>query len=139
MKRRDFFAKTGCGAAGIMLAHLGLKAAALTGTPEEQKEKIMKLMAKMGKSEQEIDETMKKLEEILPMVKEECICKTCPTFVKEEKVIGFCHAFISKSEVIKEERGCDCPRCPVYKKLKLTNGYFCTRMSELEQQAAKKA
>jgi Zn finger protein HypA/HybF involved in hydrogenase expression len=139
MNRRDFFTKTGCGAAGIMLAHLGLKAGALTGTPKEQKEKILKLLAKMGKSKQEIDDMMKKLEEALPMVKEECICKTCPTFVKEEKVIGFCHAFISKSEVIKEERGCDCPRCPVYKKLQLKNGYYCTRMSELEQQAAKKA
>jgi Zn finger protein HypA/HybF involved in hydrogenase expression len=139
MNRRDFFVKTGCGATGIMLAHLGLKGGALAGTPEEQKEKIMKLLAKMGKSKQEIEDTMKKLEEVLPMVKEDCICKTCPTYVKEEKVFGFCHAFISKSEVIKEERGCDCPRCPVYKKLELKNGYYCTRMSELEQQAAKKA
>ena len=139
MNRRDFFAKTGCGAAGIMLAHLGLKAGTLTGTPEEQKEKIMKLLAKMGKSKQEIDDTMKKMEEILPMVKEKCICKTCPTYVKEDKVIGYCHPFISKSEVIKEERGCNCPRCPVYKEMEMKNGYFCTRMSELEQEAAKKA
>ena len=62
MKRRDFFAKTGCGAAGIMLAHMGLKAEALTGTPEEQKEKIKKLLIKMGKSEEDIDTMMKKLE-----------------------------------------------------------------------------
>ncbi len=139
MKRREFFAKTGCGAAGIMLAHFGLTAGTLPIMSEEQKEKIMKLLAKMGKSEEEIDNMMKKMEETLPMVKEQCICKTCPTFVKEEKIIGFCHPLISKSKVIKQERGCDCPRCPVYKKMELKNGYYCTRMSELEQEAAKKA
>lgn len=138
MKRREFFAKTGCGAAGLMLAHFGLEAGSLPISSEEQKEKIMKLLAKMGKSKQEIDSMMKKMKETLPMVEEQCICKTCPTFVKEEKVVGFCHAFISKSKVIKEERGCDCPRCPVYKKMEMKNGYYCTRMSELEQQAAKK-
>lgn len=139
MKRREFFAKTGCGAAGIMLAHFGLKAGALPNTPEEQKEKIMKLLAKTGKSKEEIDDMMKKMEEMLPMVKEQCICKTCPTYVKEEKVVGFCHPFISKSEIITEEKGCDCPKCPVYKKMELKNGYYCTRMSELEQEASKKA
>jgi hypothetical protein len=139
MKRREFFEKTGCGAAGIMLAHFGLKAGTLLNTPEEQKEKIMKLLAKMGKSKEEIDDMMKKMEETLPMVKEQCICKTCPTYVKEEKIFGFCHPFISKSEIITEEKGCDCPKCPVYKKMEMHNGYYCTRMSELEQEAAKKA
>jgi hypothetical protein len=139
MKRREFFAKTGCGAATIMLAHLGLNSGTLPGTPEEQKEKIMKLLAKMGKSKEEIDNMMKKMKDTLPMVKEKCICKTCPSFVKEETVVGFCHPLISKSTVIKEERGCDCPRCPVYKEMKMKNGYYCTRMSELEQEAAKKA
>ena len=138
MKRRDFFTKTGCGAAGIMLAHFGLKAGTPPNAPEEQKEKIMKLLAKMGKSTEEIDNMMKKMEETLPMVQEQCICKTCPTYVKEEKVIGFCHPLISKSEIITEERGCDCPKCPVYKKMEMKNGYYCTRMSELEQEAAKK-
>jgi Zn finger protein HypA/HybF involved in hydrogenase expression len=139
MKRRDFFAKTGCGAAGIMLAHFGLKAGTLPNAPEEQKEKIMKLLAKMGKSKEEIDNMMKKMKETLPMVQEQCICKTCPTYVKEEKVVGFCHPLISKSEIITEERGCDCPKCPVYKKMEMKNGYYCTRMSEMEQEAAKKA
>lgn len=139
MKRREFFAKTGCGAAGIMLAHFGLKSGILPNAPEEQKEKIMNLLAKMGKSQEEIDNMMKKMEETLPMVQEQCICKTCPTYVKEEKVVGFCHPLISKSEIITEERGCDCPKCPVYKKMEMKNGYYCTRMSELEQEAAKKA
>lgn len=139
MKRREFFEKTGCGAASLMLAHVGLKASLPSDTSEEQKEKIANLLTKLGKSKEEIDAMMKKMEDTLPMVKEECICKTCPTYVREEKVFGFCHEFISKSKVIKEERGCDCPRCPVYKKRSLKNGYYCTRMSELEQETAKKA
>ena len=68
MKRREFFTKTGCGAAGIMLAHLGMKADTLSGSPEEQKEKIMKLLAKTGKSKQEIDDMMKKMKESLWLV-----------------------------------------------------------------------
>ena len=138
MKRREFFQKTGCGAAGIMLAHIGLKAGSIPQLPEEQVIKIKKLLEKMGKSEEEIIEMMEKKKETLPMVKEQCICKTCPTYVKEEKVVGFCHSFISKSEIITEERGCDCPKCPVYKKMEMKNGYYCTRMSELEQETAKK-
>ncbi len=35
------------------------------------------------------------------------------------------------------EKGCDCPKCPVYKNMGLKNGYYCTRKSELEQEAAK--
>ena len=80
-----------------MLAHLGLKAESLPISVEEQKEKIMKLLATMGKSKEEIDDMMKRMKETLPMVNEQCICKTCPTFVNEEKVVGFCHPFISKS------------------------------------------
>jgi Zn finger protein HypA/HybF involved in hydrogenase expression len=138
VKRREFFAKTGCGAAGIMLAHFGLKAGILPYSSEDQKEKIMKLLAKMGKSKEEIDDMMKQMKEALPMIQEQCICKTCPTYVSEEKAVGFCHPFISKSEIITEERGCYCPKCPVYKEKKMKNGYYCTRMSEMEQEVAKK-
>ncbi|HDZ27860.1 MAG TPA: DUF2769 domain-containing protein [Candidatus Aminicenantes bacterium] len=67
-----------------------------------------------------------------------CICKTCPTYVAEEKKVGFCHPLVGKSEIIKEEKGCDCPKCPVYQKMKLKNGYYCTRKSEMEQEMAKK-
>jgi hypothetical protein len=139
MKRREFFAKTGCGAAALMLAHLGLEAGILPDSPEEQKIKIMKLLAKMGKSQEEIDDMMKKMEETLPLIKEQCICKTCPTYVKEENNIAFCHAWISRSDIITEEKGCECHECPVHKKMALKNAYYCTRMSELEQEAAKKA
>ena len=139
MDRRDFFTKTGCGIAAVMLARLGLKAGGLQGTPEEQKEKIMKLLMKMGKSKDDIAAMMKEMEEMLPMVEDKCICKTCPTYVSEEKVLGFCHTLVSKSAVIKTEKGCSCPQCPVYKTKEMKNGYYCTRMSELEQEAAKKA
>ncbi|MBN1223537.1 MAG: DUF2769 domain-containing protein [Candidatus Aminicenantes bacterium] len=67
-----------------------------------------------------------------------CICKTCPTYVKNETEVGFCHAFIGTSSVITEEKGCNCPQCPVYKKMDLKNGYYCTRGCELRQEMGKK-
>lgn len=139
MKRREFFEKTGCGATAILLAHLGLQADSLPQTSEEQKKKIKELLTKMGKTEEEIATMMADWEKKLPMVEEQCICKTCPSYVPDETKVGFCHSFISKSDVITEERGCKCPRCPVYKKMELKNGYYCTRMSEIEQEAAKKS
>jgi hypothetical protein len=36
-----------------------------------------------------------------------------------------------------EKSGCDCPKCPVHKDMGLKNGYYCTRKSEVEQEAAK--
>ncbi|MCK4645695.1 MAG: DUF2769 domain-containing protein [Candidatus Aminicenantes bacterium] len=68
-----------------------------------------------------------------------CICKTCPTYVAEETELGFCHPFIGKSKIITEEKGCVCPKCPVYLKMGLKNGYYCTRKSEMEQEMAKKS
>ncbi|MBN2409640.1 MAG: DUF2769 domain-containing protein [Candidatus Aminicenantes bacterium] len=66
-----------------------------------------------------------------------CICRTCPSYVPEETEKGFCHPLIEQSKLITEEKGCDCPKCPVYKNMALKNGYYCTRKSELEQEAAK--
>ena len=87
---------------------------------------------------QPIIEKIKEMEEKLPQVKTMCICKTCPTYVKEETEVGFCHPLIGKSKIITEEKGCNCPQCPVYTKMKLKNGYYCTRKSEMEQEYAKK-
>jgi len=139
MKRRDFFTNTGCGALALFLARLGLKAdVLLDDKTEEKKAMIVKMiMEKMGKTEEEAKAMVIKLEEMLPEVKEKCICKTCPTFVAEEENVGFCHPFISKSEIIIEERGCNCPQCPVYKMKEMKNGYYCTRKSEMEQEFAK--
>jgi len=140
MKRREFFEKTGCGLTAVILSQFGLNA--FSGTEEEKKdrkEKIKKLlMNKMGKTAEEADAMIADMEEKLPKVKSMCICQTCPTYVKEEKHVGFCHPFIGKSSIITEEKGCNCPQCPVYKKMKLKNGYYCTRGCEMAQEMAKK-
>ena len=145
MKRREFFEKSGCGIFGLMLSYFGLTAyakAAHQEAPEEKKSRkdmVKKmLMEKMGKTEEEADAMIAEFEEKLPMVKDKCICKTCPTYVSEETEAGFCHPLVGKSKTITEEKGCNCPQCPVYEKMKLENGYYCTRKSEMEQKMAKK-
>jgi len=140
MERREFFKKTGCGVIAVMLSNNGFRAFA-KGNGQDKPKRLAKLkeaLLKMGKSEEEVKAMMKEMEEKLPEVKTQCICKTCPTYVKEETELGFCHAFIGKSKIIKDEKGCNCPQCPVYTKLKLKNGYYCTRKSEMEQEYAKK-
>ena len=140
MERREFFKKTGCGVFAVMLSSFGFKAYA-KGLGQEKPERLEKLkeaLLKMGKSEEEIAAMMKDMEEKLPKVKTQCICKTCPTYVNEETELGFCHPFIGKSEIITDEKGCNCPQCSVYTNMKLKNGYYCTRKSEMEQEIAKK-
>ena len=155
MKRREFFGKTGCGLFGLMLAHFGLTACAkeeevsapaqpAQAPPPPPKEEMSRtdmvkkmLMEKKGMSEEEAAVAIADFEKMLPEVQEKCICKTCPTYVAEETVTSFCHPLVGKSEVITEERGCDCPKCPVYIENKMKNGYYCTRKSEMEQEMAK--
>jgi len=150
MKRRNFFEKSGTGLAGICLACLGLNSCAkkkeepaaepAQEAPMEemsQKDKVKEMLIKMGKTEEETETMMAELEEMLPMVKEKCICKTCPSYIAEETETAFCHPFISKSKIITEEKGCDCPKCPVYIEKAMKNGYYCTRKSEMEQEMAK--
>lgn len=162
MKRRDFFEKSGCGALGMMMAYFGLTSCrkkeeeaaaeapeqAETQAPEEEapaeemsrKDMVKKmLIEKQGKTEEEADAMIADFEEKLSMVKQQCICKTCPTYVAEETELGFCHPLIGKSEIITEEKGCYCPKCPVYIENEMKNGYYCTRHSEMEQQIAKMA
>ena len=150
MKRRDFFEKSGCGLAGIIMSCFGLsslqKEALANPVQEAPKKKMSRkdmvkkmLMEKMGKTEEEADAMIKEMKEKLAKVKDMCICKTCPTYVADETKVGFCHPLVGKSKIIKEEKGCDCPKCPVYQKMKLKNGYYCTRKSEMEQEMAKKA
>ncbi len=151
MKRRDFFEKSGCGLMGIMMAHFGLtsckkkEAPAAESTAAAPKEEMSRkdmvkkmLIEKMGKTEEEASAMITEFEEKLPMVKDMCICKPCPTYVAEETELGFCHPLVGKSKIITEEKGCDCPKCPVYSKMGLKNGYYCTRKSEMEQEMAKK-
>ncbi len=144
MKRREFFEKSGCGLLGLMMAEFGFASSQKEGAQDPKKkmsrEDMVKkmLMKKMGKTEEEADVMIKEMKEKLPMVKDMCICKTCPTFVTEETEVGFCHPLVGKSKIITEEKGCDCPKCPVYQKMSLKNGYYCTRKSEMEQEMAKK-
>jgi hypothetical protein len=139
MKRRDFFEKSGCGLAGIIMSHFGLTSCAKKEeAPAAEAQSVKKMMMeKMGKTEEEAAAMIKEAEEKLPMLKDMCICKTCPTYVAEETEKGFCHVLVGKSKIITEEKGCDCPKCPVYQKMGLKNGYYCTRKSEMEQEMAK--
>jgi len=154
MKRRDFFEKTGCGLAASILAYFGLtsckkaeeeaevapQAPAQEAPVEEMSRKDMvkkMLVEKKGMTEEEADAMIAELEEKLPMVKSMCICKNCPTYVADETEVGFCHPLVGKSKIIAEEKGCNCPTCPVYKDMGLKNGYYCTRKSEMEQEMAK--
>ena len=162
MKRRDFFGKTGCGAIGAMMAYFGLSSckkkeeaelaettaqepeqAAEPEAPTEemsQKDVVKKMLIEnKGITEEEADAMIAEFEEKLPMIREQCICKTCPSYVAEETELGFCHALVGKSKIITTEKGCNCPQCPVYKDMELKNGYYCTRKSELEQEMAKTA
>ena len=158
MKRRDFFEKSGTGIAGMLLAYLGLnscakkeeapsaEAPAQAPVQEAPMEKMSRkdmvkkmLIEKMGMTEEEADAKIAEAEEKLPMVKAKCICRTCPTYVTKETNWGFCHPLVGKSEIITEEKGCDCPKCPIYQSMGLKNGYYCTRKSEMEQEMAKKA
>ncbi len=161
MKRRDFFGKSGCGVLGMMLAYFGLTSCKKNGVTAEEtgaqsgtqapaqeapaeemsRKDVVKnmLIEKQGKTAEEADAMIAEFEEMLPMFKQQCICKTCPTYVEEETELGFCHPLVGKSKIITEEKGCDCPRCPVYKNKELKNGYYCTRMSEMEQEMAKMA
>ena len=154
MKRRDFFGKTGCGLAAAILAHFGLtsckkaeeepeavpQAPAQEAPVEEisRKDMVKKMLVeKKGMTEEEADTMIAELEEKLPMVKSMCICKNCPTYVEGETEVGFCHPLVGKSKVITEEKGCNCPTCPIYEKMNLKNGFYCTRKSEMEQEMAK--
>lgn len=154
MKRREFFKKSSCSVFTLMLAYFGLTSCKKEATietqsgqsptpappPKEMDEKEMvkqMLMTKMGKTEEEADAMIADFEAKLPMIKEKCICKTCPTYVAEETGLGFCSPLAGQSKIITEEKGCDCPKCPVYAEMALKNGYYCTRKSEMEQNVAK--
>ncbi len=84
---------------------------------------------KLGKAQ----EKLKRFENI-------CICRDCPTYAslgEPDTYIVYCHPLRGKSKKITEEVGCQCPDCPVWKEMKFTKDYFCTRGTE-EQQKTKK-
>lgn len=61
-----------------------------------------------------------------------CTCATCPTYkgTGETKLL-FCA--LGKSAVIKNEKECICPACPVTPAVELKWNFYCTRGSGLQQ------
>jgi hypothetical protein len=156
MKRREFVEKGGGGFLSLVLAYFGLTsckkktetsaaettpppaAATEAQLPTDRKDMVKKLLIeKMGKSEEEATAMVAGYEENLPQIEPLCICKKCPTYGSGETEEAFCHALVGRSDVITGEKGCDCPKCPVYKDMAMNNGYYCTRGAELEQEASK--
>jgi hypothetical protein len=69
-----------------------------------------------------------------------CICRDCPTYAslgEPDTYIAYCHPLRGKSKKITEEVGCQCPDCQVWKEMKFTKVYFCTRGTEEHQKAKK--
>jgi hypothetical protein len=86
----------------------------------------MQALAKMSKEDQ-----AKTIGELMGM----CICPTCPTYnscAKNAKEGLFC-ALGKSFMCISEEKGCNCPTCPVKGKMGLKYMSFCTRGQEQAQ------
>ena len=91
--------------------------------PQKTFEQNMEAMSKMSPAE-----VQAKIEELNKI----CICVKCPTYIGTgENKLTFCA--IGKSTIIKKEKGCICPGCPVQKNMALRWNYYCTRGSGKEQ------
>jgi hypothetical protein len=90
-------------------------------------EQNMQAMSKMSPAEMQTK--IKELDKI-------CICGKCPTYVGTgEKKLTFCA--IGKSTIIKKDKGCFCPGCPVQKTLALRWDRYCLKGSGMEQSRMK--
>ncbi|NJD77055.1 MAG: DUF2769 domain-containing protein [Candidatus Methanoperedens sp.] len=86
-------------------------------------EQNMEAMSKM--SPEQVQDKIKELNKI-------CICRNCPTYVGTgENKLTFCA--IGKSTIIKIDRGCLCPGCPVQKAMALRWDRYCLKGSGVEQ------
>jgi len=85
-------------------------------------EQVMEAMNRMTPEEREA-----RIAELTEL----CICGSCPTYVETgETELVFCAT--RRSELIKEERGCLCPGCPVQDKMALRWDYYCLKGSGKE-------
>jgi len=143
MKRREFIRNSGLLLGGASLVGCGLFNCAKKEekmeeagepTPEMSRLDMIKkdMMEKQGLSEAEVAAKMTEFQEMLPEVKQMCICANCPSYVEGETELGFCHALVGKSSKITERKSCICPECPIYKKLGMKRGYYCLMGSKLE-------
>jgi hypothetical protein len=149
MKRRNFFEISGCRLAALLASYWGFTSCKKGEVPpvssETEATAIAEgkaraktfLMDKMKKTEEEAEAMLADFEAKLPEFKAKCLCRGCPTYVRKETRTAFCHAFVGKSKIISQQKGCDCPECPIHKEAGLKNGYYCLRGTELEQEAAK--
>ncbi len=65
-----------------------------------------------------------------------CICIKCPTYIGTgEKKLTFCA--IGKSTIIKKNKGCMCPTCPVQGMMALRWNLYCLKGSGKEQSGMK--
>jgi hypothetical protein len=62
-----------------------------------------------------------------------CICRQCPSFVDCSERVAYCLQETRKSNCIKDQRGCICGGCSVWKQLGFKNGYYCVLGSEKKQ------
>lgn len=83
-----------------------------------------------------MQELSKEAEEKRKLVLNLCICRGCSSYISCGE-LGFCFQTIGKSKCIKREIECECPHCPITKKSKLKNIYYCTRGSEKNQTGGK--
>jgi hypothetical protein len=95
--------------------------------PQKTFEQNMQAMSKMSQAEMQVK--IKELDKI-------CICGKCPTYVGTgEKKLTFCA--IGKSTIIKKDKGCLCPGCPVQKTLSLRWDRYCLKGSGMDQSGMK--
>jgi hypothetical protein len=95
--------------------------------PQKTFEQNMEAMSKMSPAE--VQAKMKELDKI-------CFCGRCPTYAGTgEKKLTFC--VIGKSTIIKKDKGCLCPGCPVQKAMVLRWDRYCLKGSGMEQSRIK--
>jgi hypothetical protein len=95
--------------------------------PQKTFEQNMEAMSKLSPAQMQAQ--IKELDKI-------CVCGKCPTYVGTgEKKLTFCA--IGKSTVIKKDKGCLCPTCPVQKNLALRWDRYCLKGSGKQQSGMK--
>ncbi len=95
--------------------------------PQKTFEQNMEAMSKMTPAQMQAK--IKELDKI-------CVCGKCPTYIGTgEKKLTFCA--IGKSTMIKKDKGCLCPTCPVQKSLALRWDRYCLKGSGKEQSGMK--
>ncbi len=99
----------------------------MTKEPQKTFEQNMEAMSKMTQAQMQA-----KIKEF-DMI---CVCGKCPTYIGTgEKKLTFCA--IGKSTIIKKDKGCLCPTCPVQKSLALRWDRYCLKGSGMEQSGMK--